>query len=58
MKSDFQLVPAYQFFADKHRINLVILTERNRKTMPLDPENWQAIQSASLAQVTALLDQQ
>lgn len=58
MKSDFQLVPAYQFFADKHRINLIILTERNRKTMPLDPENWQAIQSASLAQVTALLDQQ
>ncbi len=57
VKNSFQLVPNYQFFAGRHQINLIILTEKNRKMIPLEPENWQAIQSASLTQVATLLEQ-
>lgn len=55
-KDSEQSVPAYQFYADQHKINLIILTEQHRKMTPLNPENWQTIQKASIIQVENLLE--
>ncbi|MCK5648497.1 MAG: hypothetical protein KAI22_06415 [Gammaproteobacteria bacterium] len=55
-KHNTQAVPAYQFYADKHLINLIVLSENQRKLTPLNPGNWQAIQKASLTQVEAMLE--
>lgn len=55
-KHNRQSIPAYQFYADKHLINLIILSEKQRKMTPLSPGSWQAIQRASVTQVEALLE--
>ncbi len=55
-KDSGQSVPAYQFYADQHKINLIILTEQHRKMTPLNPDNWQTIQKASTIQVENLLE--
>ena len=58
LKEQAQSVPAYQVYADKHTINLIVLLENHRKMLPLEPGNWQTIQSASLAQLDALLKEE
>jgi len=55
MKESVQHVPAYQFYADKNKINLIVLIEKNRKRVPVAPENGQTIQRASITQLEELL---
>ncbi len=55
MKESVQHVPAYQFYADKNKINLIVLIEKNRKRVPVVPENGQTIQRASIIQLEELL---
>lgn len=55
-KHQRQSVPAYQIYADKHPINLIVLSENQRKRRPLNPGNWQTMQKASLPQVEELLN--
>ena len=55
-KHQRQSVPAYQFYTDKHPINLIVLSENLRKKRPLNPGNWQTMQRASLPQVEELLN--
>lgn len=49
------LVPAYQFYAGKQPINLIILDESQQKRTLFDPTNGQALQKASIAQLQDLL---
>ena len=51
-----QPVPAYQFYAQNYQINIIVLGENHRKMVPLNPDNWQTMQRASLAQVGKLLE--
>jgi predicted nucleotidyltransferase len=57
IKNSAQPVPVYQFYAGKYNINIIILSENQRHRVPLDPDNWQTIKSASIAQVEALIDE-
>ena len=50
-----KIVPAYQFYADKHLLNVIVLSETQRKRVPLSPVNGQTMQRASLKQVEALI---
>lgn len=50
-----QLVPAYQFYAGNHQVNLITLNEKQRNIRPLNPINWKPMQRASLKQFKALL---
>jgi hypothetical protein len=54
-KNKPQLIPCYQFYADEHKINLIILTENHRKGVPLSPLNGQTMQRASIKQLEDLL---
>ncbi len=51
-----QQVPCYQFYAGEYRINLIILSEKQRRITPLNTLNGQSMQRASIAQVQALLN--
>ena len=55
-KHNYQLIPAYQFFAGNYQVKLITLTENQRKIVPLNPLNWKAMQKASIKQLEALLD--
>ncbi len=55
LNNNEQSVPAYQFYADEKKVNLIVLTEQQRKMTPLDPDSWQTIQRASITQVEDLL---
>ncbi|MCW8931165.1 MAG: hypothetical protein OQL19_13100 [Gammaproteobacteria bacterium] len=52
-----QLVPSYQFYVDKHTINLIILAENHQKVILLEPGSWQPVQRASIKQLEALLSE-
>ncbi len=55
-KHNYQLIPAYQFFAGNYQVKLITLSENQRKIVPLNPVNWKAMQKASIKQLEALLD--
>lgn len=55
-KHNFQLTPAYQFFADIYQIKLITLAENQRKMVPLNPLNWKAMKKASIKQLKELLN--
>ena len=55
-KNKAHIVPSYQFYADEHKINLIVLTENLQKLVPLSPLNGQSMQRASIKQLEALLD--
>jgi hypothetical protein len=48
-------IPAYQFYADNHKVNLITLKESQWKITPLSPLNGQPMQKASIKQLEALL---
>lgn len=54
-KKKHQRVPSYQFYAHEHKVNLIILTENQRKLIPLSTLNGQSMQRASIKQLEALL---
>ncbi len=51
-----QQLPCYQFYAGEHRINLIVLSEKQRRITPLNTLNGQSMQRASIEQVQALLN--
>lgn len=51
-----QSVPTYQFYAENYQINLIVLCDKQRKMLPLEPANWQPMPCASLAQLEDLLN--
>ncbi|MDX2503945.1 MAG: hypothetical protein QNL62_05655 [Gammaproteobacteria bacterium] len=54
-KNTLQIVPTFQFYAGEHLVNLILLSEKQRKMVPISPENRQTMQRASVKQVEALL---
>lgn len=55
-KHNYQLIPAYQFYAGDYQVKLITLAENQRRAMPLNPVNWKAMQKASINQLEALLN--
>ncbi len=55
-KHNYQLVPAYQFYAGDYQVKLITLAENQRRTVPLNPANWKPMQKASIKQLETLLD--
>jgi len=47
--------PCYQFYAGEHQINLIVLSENQRKIVPLNPLTGQTMQRATLKQLESLL---
>lgn len=54
-KNDSQSVPTFQFYAGEHLVNLIVLSEKQRKMVPLSPLSGQTMQRASIKQVESLL---
>jgi len=48
-------LPAYSFVVDHYSIKLMLLTEKHRKTAPMDPTSGKPIKKLSIAQVSNLL---
>jgi len=54
----YQIIPAYQFYAGNYQIKLITLAEKQRKTSPINPLTWKTMQKASITQIEALLNNQ
>lgn len=48
-------IPCYQFYAGEHQINLIVLSENQRKVTPLNPLTGQKMPRASIKQLESLL---
>lgn len=55
-KRNPKMVPYYQFYAGEHQINLITLSEKQRKNRPVSPLNGQSMPRASIEQLEALLN--
>ena len=56
-KNKSNIVPAYQFYADEHKVNLIVLSENQRKVTPLSPVDGQAMQRATIRQLETLIQE-
>ncbi len=54
----YQIIPAYQFYAGDYQIKLITLAEKQRKTPPVNPLTWKTMQKASITQIEDLLKNQ
>ena len=50
-KKNHLCVPAFQFYAGKHQVNLIVLSEKQRKMIPISPLDGRTMQRASLKEV-------
>lgn len=50
-----QATPSYHFYAGTQAINLIVLSESQRKNIPLDPLTGQAMQRVTIKQLQALI---
>lgn len=51
-----QFYPAFQFFAEQHKVLLIVFPERQRHHPPLDPIDGQPIQRANFQELSQLIN--